>query len=183
MKNPSQPHLRISESFSTSLICSNLSIARKPSTASLWGSSWVQNSGRYWTRTRQVLITILIINQYSIKKQALPEKRMLVIRIFFISPVGFEPVTKWLQVQFLLGIRFLWKIKGGKVGPAGIEPATWRITANNLSGYIVLFDLYYEWSLRPWVIWRIHFKSMTVFNQHKKLAQIGIVHQSLTGRQ
>jgi len=31
---------------------------------------------------------------------------MLVIRIFFMGPVGFEPVTKWLQVQFQCGIQF-----------------------------------------------------------------------------
>jgi len=46
-------------------------------------------------------------------------------------------MTKWLQVQFQYGMQFYWKIKGGKVGPAGIEPATWRITAQFLYGYIL----------------------------------------------
>jgi len=55
---------------------------------------------------------------------------MLVIRIFFIGPVGFEPVTKRLQVQFQHGTCNKGKMKGGKVGPAGIEPAACGLADN-----------------------------------------------------
>ena len=43
---------------------------------------------------------------------------MLVIRIFFIGPIGIGPMTKWLQVQFQYGTCNKGKMKGGKVGPA-----------------------------------------------------------------
>ena len=58
---------------------------------------------------------------------------MLVIRIFYICPLGFEPVTNGIKAPILHGTK-LGKLLGEKkgeigrkVGPAGFEPATWRL--------------------------------------------------------
>ena len=58
---------RRSDNFSTSLFCSNLSMARNCSISSLWGSRWDHDSGRYWTRIEPFLIEIYCLSMMDLR--------------------------------------------------------------------------------------------------------------------